>query len=221
MRRCFICHTPRLHILAGWDGVAVQYAHPPRASSYKKLRSSLCCAVLMLGLRACVRAWYLVSKAVILLVGPTGLDAMRGQVDTYREDMYISPSPACMDNEFVVHQLQHTIKLLEEYISIRTLTCEAGAVMAASLSEVCEEAMSQPGVQGVVCVDEQGLCLHALGIVPKASGSLAALATHARALTGDDASVVSVVSSANRVVISKNEGITTALFLMPDSSTSS
>ena len=85
-----------------------------------------------------------------------------------------------------------------------------------ALATVCAEAMSKPGVTGVLCVDSQGLCLHSQGAVPDASsGSVAELAQHASLLGGDASSVVSVESMQRKVLISKSEGVTTAIFMQP------
>eukprot|EP00308_Calcidiscus_leptoporus_P012851 CAMPEP_0119357646 /NCGR_PEP_ID=MMETSP1334-20130426/5998_1 /TAXON_ID=127549 /ORGANISM="Calcidiscus leptoporus, Strain RCC1130" /LENGTH=225 /DNA_ID=CAMNT_0007371939 /DNA_START=39 /DNA_END=720 /DNA_ORIENTATION=+ len=88
--------------------------------------------------------------------------------------------------------------------------------MAASLATVCEEAMGKPGVVGVACVDEQGLCLSVQGDVPEAHGSIAALTTHAALLCGSDLkAVVSIMCADRKVLLSRSEGITTAIFMQP------
>ena len=95
---------------------------------------------------------------------------------------------------------------------------ESFAVMA--LASACADAMSKPGVTGVLCVDSQGLCLHSQGAVPDASsGSIVELAQHAALVGGGDAStVVSVESAQRKVLISKSDGITTAIFMQPTAS---
>ena len=85
---------------------------------------------------------------------------------------------------------------------------------ALSFAAVLEEAMGKPGVVGVACVDEQGLCLHVQGDVPEAHGSIAALSTHASLLCGAKA-VVSIMCADQKVVLSRAEGITTAVFMKP------
>ncbi|KAL1520901.1 hypothetical protein AB1Y20_022462 [Prymnesium parvum] len=85
-----------------------------------------------------------------------------------------------------------------------------------ALAAACAEAMSRPGVTGVLCVDTQGLCLHSQGAVPDASsGSVAELAQHAALLGGDPSTCVCVESAQRKVLISKSAGITTAIFMQP------
>ena len=50
-----------------------------------------------------------------------------------------------------------------------------------SLETACSEALQQPGVVGVVCVDSQGLNLYSKGSVPDASGSVAQVVRAAEA----------------------------------------
>eukprot|EP00316_Scyphosphaera_apsteinii_P006475 CAMPEP_0119336568 /NCGR_PEP_ID=MMETSP1333-20130426/92106_1 /TAXON_ID=418940 /ORGANISM="Scyphosphaera apsteinii, Strain RCC1455" /LENGTH=95 /DNA_ID=CAMNT_0007347391 /DNA_START=49 /DNA_END=336 /DNA_ORIENTATION=+ len=93
---------------------------------------------------------------------------------------------------------------------------------AQSLSSTSEDAMRTPGVLGVAVVDAQGLCLHSQGAVPTACGSIAELATHAYRLSGNqDDAIVSVVSAQQKVLISSSGGVTTALFMQPDSANTS
>ena len=88
-----------------------------------------------------------------------------------------------------------------------------------ALAAACADAMAKPGVTGVLCVDSQGLCLHSQGAVPDASsGSVAELAQHASLLGGDSNTVVSVESAQRKVLISKSEGVTTAIFMQPTAS---
>ena len=84
------------------------------------------------------------------------------------------------------------------------------------MAAACADAMGKPGVTGVLCVDSQGLCLHSQGAVPDASsGSVAQLAQHATLLGGDATSVVCVESAQRKVLISKSDGVTTAIFMQP------
>ena len=85
---------------------------------------------------------------------------------------------------------------------------------ASPLAAVCEEAMGKPDVVGVACVDEQGLCMHVHGDVPEAHGSIAALTTHAALLCGGESkAVVSIMCADRKVLLSRSEGITTAIFM--------
>eukprot|EP00310_Coccolithus_braarudii_P018290 CAMPEP_0183346208 /NCGR_PEP_ID=MMETSP0164_2-20130417/11397_1 /TAXON_ID=221442 /ORGANISM="Coccolithus pelagicus ssp braarudi, Strain PLY182g" /LENGTH=95 /DNA_ID=CAMNT_0025517445 /DNA_START=15 /DNA_END=302 /DNA_ORIENTATION=- len=86
----------------------------------------------------------------------------------------------------------------------------------ASIASVCDEAMGKPDVVGVACVDEQGLCLHNQGDVPKAHGAMAALTSHAAALCSDAKVVVSIMCAEQKVLLSRNDGVTTAIFMKPD-----
>ena len=84
------------------------------------------------------------------------------------------------------------------------------------MEAACEEAMKNPAVTGVVCVDKQGLCMHSSGAVPEGtSGSVAELALHAEKLVGEGA-VISLCSAQSKVVLSRSEGFVTALFMQPD-----
>lgn len=88
-----------------------------------------------------------------------------------------------------------------------------------ALAAACAEAMSREGVTGVLCVDSEGLCLHSQGAVPDASsGSVAELVQHASVLGGDSATVVCVESAHRKVLVSKNAGVTTAVFMQPTAS---
>ena len=88
----------------------------------------------------------------------------------------------------------------------------------AALEAAVADAMSKPGVTGVLCVDSQGLCLHSQGAVPDASsGSVAELAAHAALLGGDAGTVISVESAQRKVLVSRADGVTTAIFMQPSS----
>jgi len=83
----------------------------------------------------------------------------------------------------------------------------------ASLSAVCEEAMSRVGVVGVACVDRHGLCLHQAGSVPEnVCGSIAELSASAQ-LVGGSGAVVNVTNAELRVMLSQSDGVTTAVFM--------
>jgi hypothetical protein len=83
-----------------------------------------------------------------------------------------------------------------------------------TLSTACAAAMQSEGVAGVMCVDSQGLCLHSEGKVPEASaGAIAAMTTQSSALLGSDA-VVSVESPQGKILLSRCEGATVAIFMV-------
>ena len=86
-----------------------------------------------------------------------------------------------------------------------------------SLESACGEAMQQPGVLGVVCADSQGLSLYSKGAVPDASSGAVAqiVATAAELCGGDDGTTVRIESAQRIVVLSKADGVTTALFMAP------
>ena len=75
--------------------------------------------------------------------------------------------------------------------------------------------MDKEGVLGVMAVDEQGMALHSVGKVPEATaGAVAAIAMHGKALSGAD-SVVTIESPQGKVLLSRCEGGTVALFMEP------
>ena len=81
-----------------------------------------------------------------------------------------------------------------------------------TLEAACATAMQKEGVVGVMCVDAQGLCLHSAGKVPDGSaGAVAAMATQSRALLGGDA-MVTVESTTGKLLLSRCEGATVAIF---------
>mmetsp|Transcript_2006 Transcript_2006/g.3191 ORF Transcript_2006/g.3191 Transcript_2006/m.3191 type:complete len:88 (-) Transcript_2006:198-461(-) len=84
-----------------------------------------------------------------------------------------------------------------------------------ALAEACATAMAKPGVLGVLCVDSQGLTLHSQGSVPESSsGSVAELAVHAQLLGGgDEGAVVTVETAQRKVLVSRSDGVTTAIFM--------
>ena len=82
------------------------------------------------------------------------------------------------------------------------------------MEAACTEAMRQPGVIGVMCVDGQGLCLQSQGEVPEVSGCVAEIASQAQLLCQGDA-VVSVESAERKVLLSRVSGVTTAVFMRP------
>ena len=74
--------------------------------------------------------------------------------------------------------------------------------------------MQTEGVLGVMCVDAQGLCLHSEGSVPEASaGAVAAMAAQSCTLLGSDA-VVTVESTQGKILLSRCEGATVAIFMV-------
>lgn len=84
-----------------------------------------------------------------------------------------------------------------------------------SLDAACEDAMQQPGVVGVVCVDAHGLCLRSLGEVQEQTGSIAEIVRHAEILNGGDNAVVSISSAHRKVLLRRSEGVTLAIFMQP------
>ena len=83
---------------------------------------------------------------------------------------------------------------------------------APSLAQACNAALEKEGVVGVVAVDRQGLCLHSSGTVADGSaGAIAELAQQSRVLLGNDA-VVTVESPQGKIMLSRCEDATVALF---------
>ena len=82
-----------------------------------------------------------------------------------------------------------------------------------SFAETCATAMLKEGVVGVLCVDGQGLCLHSEGAVPDGcSGAVADMAARGLTLTGEG-SVISAEGPGGKVLISRCDGATIALFM--------
>ena len=82
-----------------------------------------------------------------------------------------------------------------------------------SFAETCAVAMRKDGVVGVLCVDGQGLCLHSEGQVPEGcNGSVAEMAARSLTLVGDGA-VVTAEGPTGKVLISRCDGATIALFM--------
>ena len=87
---------------------------------------------------------------------------------------------------------------------------------AVHMEAACTDAMRQPGVIGVMCVDGQGLCLQSQGEVPEVSGCVAEIASQAQVLCqGNEGAVVSVESAERKVLLSRVSGVTTAVFMRP------
>ena len=85
--------------------------------------------------------------------------------------------------------------------------------MSQPLAVACAAAMQKEGVVGVMCVDASGLCLHSAGTVADASaGAVAAIAVQGKALLGDDA-VVNIESPKGRIMLTRCEDATLALFM--------
>lgn len=75
--------------------------------------------------------------------------------------------------------------------------------------------LEKPGVLGVMAVDKQGLCLHAEGSATGASaGAIGEISKHALTLCGDGA-VVTIETPQSKVLLSRVEDVTTALFMDP------
>ena len=73
--------------------------------------------------------------------------------------------------------------------------------------------MQKEGVIGAAIVDPQGLVLHTEGLCPDGcGGAIAEMAARSFLLVGADA-VVTVESPTGKVLISRSEGATIALFL--------
>lgn len=84
------------------------------------------------------------------------------------------------------------------------------------MDAACTEAMRQPGVIGVMCVDSQGLCLKSEGTVPEVAGCLAAISMQAQVLCqGSEGATVSVESPERKVLLSRVGDVTTAIFMRP------
>uniref|UniRef100_A0A7S2I5N1 Late endosomal/lysosomal adaptor and MAPK and MTOR activator 5 n=1 Tax=Haptolina brevifila TaxID=156173 RepID=A0A7S2I5N1_9EUKA len=84
-----------------------------------------------------------------------------------------------------------------------------------SFASTCAAALQKEGVIGAMCVDANGLALHSEGTVPEGcSGAVAELASQSFALVGDDA-VVTAEAPKGKVLISRSEGVTIALFMQP------
>lgn len=89
------------------------------------------------------------------------------------------------------------------------------ALSMATLASACATALQSEGVVGVMCVDGHGLCLHSAGKVPEASGgAVAALAQQSQHLLGNDATVT-VESPQGKIVLSRCEGASVAVFMQP------
>jgi len=85
-----------------------------------------------------------------------------------------------------------------------------------TLEAACIAAMSREGVLGVLCVDDNGLCLHAAGAVTEAAaGAVAASASSSIALMGCNNAVVTIESPQSKVLLSRSQGATLALFMQP------
>ena len=79
----------------------------------------------------------------------------------------------------------------------------------------CTTAMQKEGVAGVAIVDAQGLIVHTEGAVPDGvGGAVAEMAVRSLSLVGADA-VVTVEAPSGKVIISRSEGATIALFMNP------
>ena len=85
--------------------------------------------------------------------------------------------------------------------------------MSDSLDAACEEAMQQPGVVGVMCVDSNGLCLRSMGEVQPRSGSIAEIVRHAEILNSGESSTVSISAAHQKIMLCRSEGVTVAMFM--------
>ncbi|KAI8771620.1 ragulator complex protein LAMTOR5 [Biomphalaria glabrata] len=86
--------------------------------------------------------------------------------------------------------------------------------MEKALEKQLEETFRIPGVVGVMCVDNNGLCLGAKGNTPRgSSGSISALASQATKLSTNGTNpVICLESEHGSVLIKKNEKLTTAIY---------
>ncbi|CAL1528882.1 unnamed protein product [Lymnaea stagnalis] len=87
--------------------------------------------------------------------------------------------------------------------------------MERTLEMQLEESIHNPGITGVLCVDNNGLCLGAKGSAPlKACGSISALAGQAAKLANPNGPtpVICLESEHGIVLIKKTDKLTTALF---------
>uniref|UniRef100_A0A0B7B9E3 Late endosomal/lysosomal adaptor and MAPK and MTOR activator 5 n=1 Tax=Arion vulgaris TaxID=1028688 RepID=A0A0B7B9E3_9EUPU len=88
--------------------------------------------------------------------------------------------------------------------------------MEKALDKQMDEAFRLPGVSGIICVDNNGLCVSAKGVIPRqCSGSLNALANQAAKLAPSPNSaspVICLESEHGSVLLKKADNLTTAIF---------
>ncbi|XP_064607011.1 ragulator complex protein LAMTOR5-like isoform X2 [Liolophura sinensis] len=78
--------------------------------------------------------------------------------------------------------------------------------------------MKTPGINGVLCSDEQGLCLGAKGVaVGQPAGVISRMAHQAEQIHPDSGTspVIVVESEVGNVLIKNHDGITLAIFKSP------
>ncbi|BFZ10781.1 hypothetical protein BsWGS_13820 [Bradybaena similaris] len=88
--------------------------------------------------------------------------------------------------------------------------------MEKALEKQMDEAFRLPGVSGIVCVDNNGLCLGAKGVIPgQCNGSISTLAAQASKLSRSVNApnpVICLESEHGSVLIKKTDHLTTAIF---------
>jgi hypothetical protein len=88
--------------------------------------------------------------------------------------------------------------------------------MEKTLERHIDEAFRMPGVAGILCVDNNGLCISAKGVIPsQCSGSLSTLASQASKLfPGPNtlSPVICLESEHGSVLVKKTDNLTTAIF---------
>ncbi|ESP03554.1 hypothetical protein LOTGIDRAFT_205042 [Lottia gigantea] len=86
--------------------------------------------------------------------------------------------------------------------------------MEKSLEKHLEETFKIPGVSGIICTDEQGLCLASKGVSnSNCSGSIASVAQQAEHLRKTSNSPSIYIESENgNLLIGRRENITMAIF---------
>ncbi|CAG5120616.1 unnamed protein product [Candidula unifasciata] len=89
--------------------------------------------------------------------------------------------------------------------------------MEKALEKQMDEAFRLPGVSGIICVDNNGLCLGAKGVIPgQCNGSICALAVQASKLSPSPMHLVLSFalsqSMGKSVLIKKTDQLTTAIF---------
>merc|ERR1711924_489127 len=90
--------------------------------------------------------------------------------------------------------------------------------MEAPLNEAVDKLMQDESVTGVLCADQQGLCLSARGDAKaEAAGALSALGSHAQQLGAPDqgAAVVILDTNSSNILVTSTEDLLTAIFRKP------
>lgn len=92
--------------------------------------------------------------------------------------------------------------------------------MEKSLEKCLDEVSHNPGVSGVLCTDNQGLCLGVRGKAScRASGVVAALADKADMVEpGSPHPVILLETDTSQCLIQRNSGVTMAIYKSPETS---